>query len=208
VDIALYALGDYGVLADVDCYRGSMLHYTDLLAEQKALEDKFHSWHTCSLAICNHLTCSQARSHLHPYLVRKESIPTPFKLLDINNPNSTTLTMVKALMLDMEAGDKEDKRPWYQDQWGVKFTFPHPPNHNRCMYCTITDCPHPHARCHTTLSCIIPPHHRYYGPCCTAHYLHVHNDSSDIYPGLADHNPALEDEGYVGHEDEEGNGEP
>jgi hypothetical protein len=53
VDIALYALGDYGVLADVDCYCGIMLKYTDLLAEQKALEDKFHTWHSRSLTIHN-----------------------------------------------------------------------------------------------------------------------------------------------------------
>jgi hypothetical protein len=36
--ITLYMLNDYGVTADIDCYRGLMLEYEVLQARQKQLE--------------------------------------------------------------------------------------------------------------------------------------------------------------------------
>ena len=59
----------------------------------------------------------------------------------------------------------------------------------------------PHARCHTTISCIIPTHHRHFGPNCLAANLHLADD--DVIEALQTALP--DDEGYVGLE--EGDGE-
>jgi hypothetical protein len=52
------------------------------------------------------------------------------------------------------------------------------------------------------MRCLVPRRHATYGGGCHAHHLHLVE-----VPLPAEHNPALEDEGYVGHEDEEGDGE-
>jgi hypothetical protein len=57
VDIVLYELRDYGVLADVDWYRAHMLEYENLLCRRKALEDKFFRWHSKSIPLRQRL-CS------------------------------------------------------------------------------------------------------------------------------------------------------
>jgi hypothetical protein len=66
MDIALYMLNDYGVTADVDCYRGLMLDYEVLQARQKQLELDLCRWLKKVGPLHQHLNLSQARSHLHP----------------------------------------------------------------------------------------------------------------------------------------------
>ena len=45
VDTSLYAIRDYGVLADVDRYCIRMLDYEDLLARQAQVDKDLHRWH-------------------------------------------------------------------------------------------------------------------------------------------------------------------
>jgi hypothetical protein len=44
VDIALYALHNYRITADMDRYQGLMLDYKVLQARQQALELDLHKW--------------------------------------------------------------------------------------------------------------------------------------------------------------------
>jgi hypothetical protein len=207
VDIALYKLRDYGVLADVDRYRAHMLEYENLLCQRKVLEDKFFKWHSKSTPLRQRLEKAQARSRLHPYMHLGERISAPFSHRTAPIPEPQTFSMAQCLLIDVESGDNESLRPWFEDRWGVKYTFPDPPLCRCCAYCHAPNhysasCPRPHSKCHTTIRCLVPRRHATYGGGCHAHHLHLVE-----VPLPADHNPALEDEGYVGHEDEEGDGE-
>jgi hypothetical protein len=83
----------------------------------------------------------------------------------------------------------------------------------RCPYCrksghTNMQCTTPHVLCHTTISCIIPSYHSHFGEKCPAANCHMtNNNDEEAYHPAEEGNPALEEEGYVGHEDEEGDGE-
>ena len=61
VDASLYAIRDFGVLADVDKYRVKMLDYEDLLTRQAQVEKDLHSWRDSITPIRKHLVASQAR---------------------------------------------------------------------------------------------------------------------------------------------------
>jgi hypothetical protein len=207
VDIALYELRDYGVLADVDRYRAHMLEYKNLLVQRKILEDKFFKWRSKSTPLCQRLEKAQARSHLHPYLQLGECITCPFHYRTAPLPEPQTFSMAQCLLIDVESGDRKSLRPWFEDRWGVKYTFPDPPLCCRCAYCHApnhysTACPRPHSKCHTTIRCLVPCRHASYGGGCHAHHFHL----VEVHLPT-EHNPALEDEGYVGHEDEEGDRE-
>jgi hypothetical protein len=49
---------------------------------------------------------------------------------------------------------------------------------------------------------LFPRCHAHYRPVCHSHHLHLVE-----VPLPSEANPVLEDKGYVGHEDKEGNGE-
>jgi hypothetical protein len=215
VDAALYALDDYGLTADVDRYRHSMTEYEALLARQSILDRDFYVWRSKSTTLCKRLHAGQARSRLHPYLSGQEWLPAPPGYLGSWNTNITappSLSMDEALAIDIAAGSDEEERPWFHGRFGVAHRFRESTYH-RCPYCrksghTNMQCTTPHALCHTTISCIIPSYHRHFGANCPAanHHLTDNNDEEAYHPA-EEGNPALEDEGYVGHRDEEGDSE-
>ena len=214
VDIALYALGDYGVLADIDRYRSHMLDYDDLLARQRQLDKELAMWRAKSHPLRQRLTLAQARSRIHPYLSGTIPIPAPPPYGLDNNPDPTVprfLTMEEAVELDARSGTEEPHRPWYHDSHGRRHIFGTTFAH--CVYCqarehTYANCPTPHARCHTTISCIIPTYHRHFGPDCPAANLHLTTDEvvDALQVALPDEEAAESgSEGYIGLE--EGDGE-
>ena len=58
---------------------------------------------------------------------------------------------------------------------------------------SLQDCPDPHTRCRVAISCIIPTGHRNYRGNCPYANAHITDNNNE--------------EGYVGHQDEEDNGE-
>jgi hypothetical protein len=203
VDIALYKLRDHGVTADVDRYRGHMLEYKALLEEKRLLDKKLSSWRSKSLGPWVCLIRAHTRNCLHPYLYQNEPITRPFHYRTTGpfTPVPQTFTMSSCLSIDAQAGELESQRPWFEERWGVKYTFPDAEFRHRCTYChghehTPPECDHPHSKCHTLPCCLIPCCHPYHGDVCP----YYHNDP------IAS-NPALEEEGYVGHKDKEGDRE-
>jgi hypothetical protein len=202
VDVALFELRDYGIMAHIDRYRSHMMEYKTLLEEKR-----LSAWRTKAQGPCQWLIKAQARNRLHPYLFQGEHITCPLAFCTAPIPTPQSLTMAQCTKIDAEAGELESGCPWFEDHWGVKYTFPAHPFRCRCTYCHGADhlptkCDCPHSKCYTTPWCIIPHCHAHYGPACHAHYLHLVE-----VPLPAEANPALEDEGYVGHEDKEGNRE-
>jgi hypothetical protein len=207
VDIALFELRDYGVTADVDRYRSHMKEYKAILEEKRLLDKRLQMWRTKAQAPQQWLIKAQARNCLHPYLFQGERITCPLAYRTTPIPTPQSFTMAQCTKIDAEAGEFESDRPWFEARWGVKYTFPEPPFHCCCTYChrpdhLPTECDHPHSKCYTTPWCIVPRHHTHHGPVCHTHYLHL----AEV-PLPAKTSPALEYEGYVGHEDEEGDGE-
>ena len=108
-----------------------------------------------------------------------------------------TMSLREAIIIDAAAGVDEAAQPWYHDTFGRTFSFSNHPT-LRCPYCqtlghALQQCPDPHVHCCLAISCIIPTGHQNYGTNCP--YIHQH---------LTDNN---NEEGYVGHTDEEDNGE-
>jgi hypothetical protein len=109
--------------------------------------------------------------------------------------------MSSCLSIDAQAGELESQQPWFKEHWGVKYCFPDAEFQCRCTYCHGREhappkCDCPHSKCHTLPHCLIPCRHPYHGDV----HPYYHND-----PIAA--NPALENKGYIGHEDKEGDGE-
>jgi hypothetical protein len=191
VDAALYALDDYGVIADVNQYRGSMTEYKTLLAKQSILDHDFYVWRSKSHTICKCLHAVHARSRLHPYLSRQECLPAPPGYLGswhTASSNPPTLSMDEALTIDTAAGSDEEEHPWFHGQFGVTFRFRESTYHH-CPYCrksghTNMQCTAPHVLCHTTISCIIPSYHSHFGENCPSANCHMtdNNDKEAYHP--------------------------
>ncbi|KAF8262987.1 hypothetical protein EI94DRAFT_1807943 [Lactarius quietus] len=77
VNMALYAIDDRGLIADVDHHRGLEETHQVLLEEQKALDRKFSSWCDKWGAVRTRLIKARTRTHLHPYLEDEIKIPHP-----------------------------------------------------------------------------------------------------------------------------------
>ena len=199
VDASLYAIRDYGVLADVDKYRIKMLDYEDLLERQAAVTRDLRRWCNTITPIRWRLADAQARRRVHPYLQGLLPIPKPpcYITTDPEIFQNPTLSLREAIILDAAAGTDESARPWYHDTLGRTFSFSDHPS-PRCPYCRMTthslqDCPNPHTHCRVAISCIIPTGHHNYRSNCPYANAHI-TDNND-------------EEGYVGHQDEEDNGE-
>jgi hypothetical protein len=212
VDTALYMLDDYGLTADINHYRSSMTEYEALLARQSILDQDFYIWRAKSKTLCKHLYAVQARSRLHPYLSGQERLPAPPGYLGPWNMAATappTLSIDEALAIDA-AGSDEEEQPWFHKRFGVAYRF-RESTYCCCPYCcksghTNMQCTTPHACCHTTISCIIPSYHCHFGDSCPTANRHLtDNNNEEAYHPAEEGNPAIEDEGYVSHEDKEGN---
>ena len=142
---------------------------------------------------------SQARQRVHPYLQGQLPIPKPPRYIttDVEIHQHPTISLQEAIIIDTAAGVDEADRPWYHGTFGRTFLFSDHPT-PRCPYCQTTghslqDCPDPHVRCRLAISCIIPMAHRNYEGRCPYGNIHLTDNNNE--------------EGYVGHEDEEPTGE-
>ena len=117
VDASLYALRDYGVLADVDKYRIHMLDYEDLLARQAKVDADLHKWRTIITPIQQRLEASQACCRVHPYLQGRLPIPRPpcYITTDAEIFQNPTLSLQEAIIIDAAVGTDEASQPWYHD---------------------------------------------------------------------------------------------
>ena len=199
VDVALYAICDYGLLAEVDKYRSQMLDYEDIVTCHNKVNKDLQDWHARITPTHQCLVTSQARSHVHPYLNKSLPIPAPPSIPHVGDEimESHFLTMKEALLHDDQAGAIEDDRPWYHNSFGHSFVFTDHPD-PFCPYCKNTGhsywhCPCPHTRCHLTIGCIIPTNHHAYGNNCPYANMHITDNNNK--------------ERYVGHVDEDQSGD-
>ena len=109
VDASLYAICDYGVLADVDKYRIKMLDYEDLLARQASVERDLRQWQEVITPIQKCLVSAQARQQVHPYLQGLLPIPQPphYIATDPEIFQNPTLSLQEAIIIDAAAGTDE-----------------------------------------------------------------------------------------------------
>jgi hypothetical protein len=56
--------------------------------------------------------------------------------------------MSSCLSIDAQARELESQRPWFEERWGVKYTFPDAEFRHRCTYC--------HGREHPCPNVIVP----------------------------------------------------
>jgi transposase InsO family protein len=77
VDIALLALDDPGVSADVDRLRKLVDSRTDLQQQARVLERKQYDLRQRFTAVSGRLTTARVRTRLHPYLQGTATIPNP-----------------------------------------------------------------------------------------------------------------------------------
>ena len=199
VDTSLYAVCDYRVLADVDKYCIKMLDYEDLLAHQAKVEKDLCKWCKAITPIRQCLVSSQACQCMHPYLRGLLPIPQPPRYIatDAEIFQCPTMSLREAIIIDATVGTDKASQPWYHDTLRRAFLFSDHPT-LQCPYCrslghSLQHCPDPHVHCCLAISCIIPTGHRNYGANCPYANLHL-TDNNDK-------------EGYIGHQDKEGDGE-
>ena len=192
VDIGLYNIHDFGLVADVDRFRGYEEEQVNLIDRQQRLDRDKLMWGLRMGPVCECLIKAKARSRLHPYLTD----PTDARIFEPNPAIShpadwpiemktvhQTISIQDALQLT-EEGHRWLPRPWYHDEAGPGSNTMRNLMVSRCVYCssrdhTITYCPRPHYLCDSRLSCIIPTYHRNFGTGCPHtrwHYLDMGDD--------------------------------
>ena len=114
VDAALYAVHDYGVLANVDMYCDRMLEYEELTAHQAQVDQELRKWHTAITPIRKRLTAAQARRRVHPYLHGLLPIPRPPSSITSFREATPhpTMTMQQAVFNNTAAGTDDALHPW------------------------------------------------------------------------------------------------
>ena len=196
VDISLYNINDFRLVADVDRFRGYEEEQVNLIERQQRLDRDKLMWGLRMGPVRERLIKAKACSHLHPYLADPDARifePNP----TISHPAdwpvemgmvSQTISIQDALQLT-EEGHHWLPRPWYHDEAGPGSTTMRHLMVSRCVYCSsrdhsITYCPDPHKLCDSRLSCIIPSYHRNFGVGCPHtryHYLDM-GDEEFVIP--------------------------
>ena len=192
VDIGLYNINDFGLVVDVDRFRGYEEEQVHLIERQQRLDQDKLMWGLRMGPVRERLTKAKARSRLHPYLID----PTDARIFEpnpaISHPAdwpvemgmiSQTISIQDALQLT-EEGHHWLPHPWYHDEAGPGSNTMRDLMVSRCVYCLSRDhsimyCPRPHHLCDSQLSCIIPTYHRNFGTGCPHtrwHYLDMGDD--------------------------------
>ncbi|KAF8271557.1 hypothetical protein EI94DRAFT_1797075 [Lactarius quietus] len=112
VNMALYAIDNHGLIADIDPYRGLEETCQILLEEQKAIDQKLSSWHNKWGTVQTRLVKAHTRTRLHPYLEDEIKIPHPGD----NRPthlHTPEFTITHASKLYRDEGVEWLPRPWY-----------------------------------------------------------------------------------------------
>ncbi|KAF8257584.1 hypothetical protein EI94DRAFT_1708827 [Lactarius quietus] len=178
--MALYAIDDHGLIADVDHYRGLEETRQVLLEEQKAIDRKLSSWWDKWGAVQSRLIKAHTRTHLHPYLEDKIEIPE--------------YTITRACEIYKDEGVGWLPHPWYHyaDTSGTTATTLFQPQ--QCFYYLSIyheprNCLHPHLFCNTRTCCLVPAMHAAYGGRCPHQNVHIHDDMNEEYQDAEDGKP-------------------
>jgi hypothetical protein len=116
--------------------------------------------------------------------------------------------MAQCLLIDIESGDSKSLRPWFEDRLGQSNT-PFPTLPFAATVPIATDPTITALLAPTPTPNVTPPFAASY-PVVMLTMVGVATLTTFTllkFPYLQKHNPALEDEGYIGHKDEEGDRE-
>jgi hypothetical protein len=173
VDIALYAIDDLGLIADVNRHRALEEEECQLVHRRRELENDTFDLQQKLRPVCLHLHNAHAYPRVHPYLTGKTRVPFPGSSRPASHRNYP-LSMEEALMIDTVCADVTWlPRPWYHEE-AQAGSSPMPLSHRSiCIYCndlhhSPAQCPDPHHLCPDRLSCIIPLYHTNFGDHCPA----------------------------------------
>jgi hypothetical protein len=173
VDIALYAIDDPGLIADVDRHRALEEEERQLAHRCRELENDMFDLHQKLRPVRLCLRKAQAYPRVHPYLAGKARVPFPGSSCPASH-RDYPLTMQEALTIDtISANVTWLPRPRYHEESQAGST-PMPLSHcSICIYCNNLNhepawCPDPHHLCPDRLSCIIPSYHTNFGDHCPA----------------------------------------
>jgi hypothetical protein len=173
VDIALYAIDDLGLIADVDRHRALEEEERQLAHHRRELEND--TFDLCQKLRLVHLRLRNAHAYpcIHPYLARKAKVPFPGSSCPASHQDYP-LSMEEALTINtISTNVTWLPRPWYHEEAQAGST-PMPLSHcSICVYCNDLNhapaqCPDPHHLCNDHLSCIIPSYHTNFGDHCLA----------------------------------------
>jgi hypothetical protein len=177
VDIALYALDDPGLIADVDRHRALEEEERQLTHRRRELENDTFDLSQKLRPVRLRLRQAQAYPHVHPYLTGKARVLLPGSARPASH-RDYPLTMEEALTIDTASADITWlPQPWYHEEAQAGST-PMPLSHwSICVYCNDLNhapvqCPEPHHLCPDHLSCIIPSYHINFGDHCPADPRH------------------------------------
>jgi hypothetical protein len=173
VNIALYALDDPGLIADVDRHRALEEEERQIAHHRRELENDTFDLTQKLHPVRLRLRQAQAYPRVHPYLTGKARVPLPGSAHPASH-RDYPLTMEEALTIDTTSANITWlPRPWYHEEAQAGST-PMPLSHRSiCVYCndlnhTPAQCPEPHHLCLDRLSCIIPSYHINFGDHCPA----------------------------------------
>ena len=201
IDIGLYNINNFGLVADVDRFRGYEEEEVQLIEHQQRLDRDKLMWGLRMGPICERLIKAKARSCLQPYLIDHDArifepnhaIPHPTDWPVEAGMVSQTISIQDTLQLT-EEGHCWLPHPWYHDVAGPGSTTIRHLMVSWCVYCSsrdhsITYCPNPHHLCDSRLSCIVPSYHRNFGVGCPhTHYHHL---------DMGDNTLVVPDDGYT-----------
>ena len=169
VDIALYAIDNMGLIADVDVHRALSEEERQLIHRRNEVNSELATLRSRLRPVRTRLTKAHAYPRVHPYLNHQARVPKPNHQWP-GDLRQHELTMDEALGLSRQGDVNWMPRPWYHDDIhpGANYS---PVRFIDCVYCNIPghnlrDCPNPHRFCAQRLSCIIPSYHRRFGPHC------------------------------------------
>jgi hypothetical protein len=173
VDIALYAIDDPGLIADVHRHRALEEEERQLAHRHRELENDTFDLHQKLCPVRLRPRNAQAYPRVHPYLTGKTKVPFPGSSRPASH-RDYPLTMEEALTIDTTSANVTWlPRPWYHEEAQAGST-PMPLSHRSiCIYCndlhhSPAQCPDPHHLCPDRLSCIIPSYHTNFRDHCPA----------------------------------------
>jgi hypothetical protein len=197
VDIALYAIDNPGLIADVDRHRALEEEECQLAHCHRELENDMFDLQQKLCPVRQRLRNAQAYPCVHPYLADKAKVLFPGSSHPASH-RDYPLTMEEALTIDIARADITWlPRPWYHEE-AQAGSNPMPLSHRSiCIYCndlhhSPAQCPDPHHLCPDRLSCIVPSYHVNFGECCLADPCHHLLDY--LLDAIADSNKDLDEE--------------
>jgi hypothetical protein len=168
VDIALYAVDNPGLIADVDRHRALEEEERQLTHRCRELENDTFNLKQKLQPVHQRLHNAQAYPCVHPYLTGVAKVPLPYSACPASHQDYP-LTMEEVMTID--ANISWLPHPWYHEETQAGST-PMPLSHRTlCIYCNGLDhspvmCLDPHHLCGDRLSCIIPSYHTNFSDHC------------------------------------------